>query len=557
MHFGTSVTFLASMLLLSGSAMASITSFSTTSNSYYSLAKRDPSGVPADILTEGCAIKNPGYAANHTDHGIQLGECYINARIMKQMFCTFEPTDGDMKSSREGGPYGSCSCYNAFPKSTDLMSFENLNYACLAWTKKNAGYTPPKLPGEQCIPFPLVCPINLKGCYAKDYWTSSGPASLLPTANEQATCKMYWSPEKAFQGGKAIYCDHIQEACEVPTNLQFMQRNFTCDVSKCVPYQGSFKLLTPELRASGTNNGQSTTYIVPPPGGSNPVNPGGKGNSAGGTGSGSYGVDTIPTNQGTQGSNENRDKTATGSYGAAPLPNSPNSKSTQGAVKKSGKTSASGTATDTTTPANTNYQIGAGAVGSTAASGAGIGTTTPANTNYQIGAGSGGGVGGSTAASGTGVGTTTPAKTNYQIGAGAGGKSAATAAGVGTTTPTNTDTQAGTGVVKSSGKSGAVGSTNAGTTAVTNTPTGTNNDVNEADGKKKKSKDDDLEDCKDDSDDDKEKKKGKKEKKEKKEGVKDPSEESADVVDPVKTPVTKVAMVSRNHQIKSNRRRRL
>jgi len=45
------------------------------------LVKRDPSGVPADILTEGCALKNLNFSTgSHGDPGIQLGECYINSR---------------------------------------------------------------------------------------------------------------------------------------------------------------------------------------------------------------------------------------------------------------------------------------------------------------------------------------------------------------------------------------------------------------------------------------------------------------------------------------------
>lgn len=96
---------------------------------------------------------------------------------MQQKFCVFEPIDGPPKGSNEGGAYGTCTCYPNFPKSTDLMAYSNLNYACLAWTKKNPGFTPPVMPGTKCKPYPLVCPNTLKNCYADKYFQQGGPVS--------------------------------------------------------------------------------------------------------------------------------------------------------------------------------------------------------------------------------------------------------------------------------------------------------------------------------------------------------------------------------------------
>lgn len=75
------------------------------------LVKRDPSGVPATVSHQNCATRYfKRLGSSHLDPvcnlGIQVGECFVNARIHNNVFATFEPQDGPMTASREGGPYG-------------------------------------------------------------------------------------------------------------------------------------------------------------------------------------------------------------------------------------------------------------------------------------------------------------------------------------------------------------------------------------------------------------------------------------------------------------------
>jgi hypothetical protein len=75
------------------------------------LVKRDPSGVPATVSHQNCATRYFNrLGSSHLDPvcnlGIQAGECFVNARIHNNVFATFEPQDGPMTASREGGPYG-------------------------------------------------------------------------------------------------------------------------------------------------------------------------------------------------------------------------------------------------------------------------------------------------------------------------------------------------------------------------------------------------------------------------------------------------------------------
>lgn len=201
------------LLVTTGTMALSISPYNSSIDFNHTLSKRDPSGVPADIFSEGCALKNPKFAVPKSNPGIQVGECYVNSRIMKQKFCIFEPDAARITASLEGGPYGTCSCYDQFPKATDLMSFENLNYACMAWTKNSGGGTAPAIPGTKCIPFPIVCPTSLikssKGCYSKNYFAQGGPVSMLQRYDTLLFLNAFlFSFLLFFQGDSDSLCKH-------------------------------------------------------------------------------------------------------------------------------------------------------------------------------------------------------------------------------------------------------------------------------------------------------------------------------------------------------------
>lgn len=198
------------------------------------LLKRDPSYVPANIALESCSVKNKKFTSKVTmTPGIQMGECYINARwveqhnlqapllrwapfsssfllsfplcrIVPQAFAWFEPTD-PYGAQNEGGLYGkfflrpkkklepksdhylhpfpltgNCYAASSFPTTEDLIYWENANYACFFWTEKNIPNQGvlPKLTGREIIPFPVACPHNLPGCYSKGIYSPGGIVSL-------------------------------------------------------------------------------------------------------------------------------------------------------------------------------------------------------------------------------------------------------------------------------------------------------------------------------------------------------------------------------------------
>ena len=143
------------------------------------LIKRDPSGNPATVSHQNCATRYKGkFGSNPTqpfcNPGIQIGECFVNSRIHNNVFATFEPDDGPMTASREGGAYGRCCAYDTLPKEEDLIEVNNANYFCFAWTGpgKNIGAGLPSsgLPGMLAWPFPLICPGPIPNCYSLEYF---------------------------------------------------------------------------------------------------------------------------------------------------------------------------------------------------------------------------------------------------------------------------------------------------------------------------------------------------------------------------------------------------
>jgi hypothetical protein len=72
-----------SLLLLAGRvAASSLEEFNNRRMALHRIAKRDKSGVPANVFTEGCALKNMKSVmpADGSDDKIQVAECYMNAR---------------------------------------------------------------------------------------------------------------------------------------------------------------------------------------------------------------------------------------------------------------------------------------------------------------------------------------------------------------------------------------------------------------------------------------------------------------------------------------------
>lgn len=116
--------------------------------------------------------------------------------IHNQVFATFEPVDGSMFASREGGPYGqshsescplqlltlghagTCCAHGKHPASGDLQEHPNPNYFCFAWHGQGKVENAlPEFPGKAVTPFPAICPHNLKDCYSDEYYERGGPVS--------------------------------------------------------------------------------------------------------------------------------------------------------------------------------------------------------------------------------------------------------------------------------------------------------------------------------------------------------------------------------------------
>lgn len=66
---------------------------------------------------------------------------------------------------------GECCAYNIYPTASEIGEVANANYACFTWetSDKKQGLGPPTMPKTQMIPYPVVCPSNLKLCYSQ-YW---------------------------------------------------------------------------------------------------------------------------------------------------------------------------------------------------------------------------------------------------------------------------------------------------------------------------------------------------------------------------------------------------
>jgi len=77
-----SLSFLSSLLSASLFSSSTINANAIYSNEsyYHQLEKRDPSYVPANIALEGCSVKSRSFATFKKNEGIQMGECYMNAR---------------------------------------------------------------------------------------------------------------------------------------------------------------------------------------------------------------------------------------------------------------------------------------------------------------------------------------------------------------------------------------------------------------------------------------------------------------------------------------------
>lgn len=78
---GTTVFAVSVMLALSTGARAALTGWNTTGI----MMKRDQSRVAASIVYESCGTPDNTFSAMHCDKGIQVGECWINARYVARL----------------------------------------------------------------------------------------------------------------------------------------------------------------------------------------------------------------------------------------------------------------------------------------------------------------------------------------------------------------------------------------------------------------------------------------------------------------------------------------
>ncbi|MCO5562931.1 hypothetical protein L7F22_016567 [Adiantum nelumboides] len=102
------------------------------------LIKADKSPNPAAISYSGCSLKQPLNCNSHSDSDIQMGECWSNARVMKQKSAFFVPfKPGEKSYHSEGGPYGTCTAYACFPSESDMQEESNLANFCFFWDGKD------------------------------------------------------------------------------------------------------------------------------------------------------------------------------------------------------------------------------------------------------------------------------------------------------------------------------------------------------------------------------------------------------------------------------------
>lgn len=156
--------------------------------------------------------------------------CYnYENSVMGQKAAFFEPyPENHPQYGAEGGPYGTCRATSCYPEDSDIKATSNKAYNCYYWDGSDATEAIPKsmlglsestfnhkdkrldspsadasssarkrfnyhresnhglaarafmsrqipsCPGKLVIPFPIVCPSNLKNCYSAHYYQEGG-----------------------------------------------------------------------------------------------------------------------------------------------------------------------------------------------------------------------------------------------------------------------------------------------------------------------------------------------------------------------------------------------